>query len=358
MNGQPGAGRPSPERQVVGVAARLLSRGLGLKFAALGAVVLFCFLCFAGLFFASSQSPASGECSFSGASGKGIPANYVPWLEKAATKYKLGPKGFSIVAAIHYVESDFGRSPLPGVARGTQNSAGAEGPGQFLVPSWETYGQDANGDGVKDVYGIPDSIFGTANYMHLSGAPKDWHSAIFAYNHAEWYVEEVLEKAASFGAQLHEVCAASVSGALGPLPTEALARVEYVAKWIEARRIHYCWGGGHAAKPGPSGGSYCWSAAGQQVFGAPEKGLDCSGAVRWLLELSGYKDTGPLVSGDFSSAYPAGPGRAVTIWSNVDHVFLEINGRDWGTSSSNFAHGPGFGSQPTAGFTPSHPPGL
>jgi hypothetical protein len=38
--------------------------------------------------------------------------------------------------------------------------------------------------------------------MHLSGAPKDWHDAIFAYNHAEWYVEEVLEKAASFGARV------------------------------------------------------------------------------------------------------------------------------------------------------------
>ena len=202
MSGRSGAGRHSPQRQVLGVTARLLTRGLGLKFAALGAVMLFCFLSFAGLFFASSQSPASGECSLGAASTKGIPANYVPWLEKAATKYKLGPKGFSIVAAIHYVESNFGRSTLPGVARGTQNSAGAEGPGQFLVPSWETYGQDADGDGAKDVYGIPDSIYGTANYMHLSGAPKDWHAAIFSYNHAEWYVEEVLEKAASFGVRL------------------------------------------------------------------------------------------------------------------------------------------------------------
>jgi hypothetical protein len=202
MNSRQDAGRAPPHRQAVGVAARLLARGLGWKIAAGAAAALFCLLCFAGLFVASSPSPASGECSLAAGSGGGIPANYVPWLEKAATKYKLGPKGFSIVAAIHYVESDFGRSPLPGVARGTQNSAGAEGPGQFLVPSWETYGQDANGDGVKDVYGIPDSIFGTANYMHLSGAPKDWHSAIFAYNHAEWYVEEVLEKAAGFGGRL------------------------------------------------------------------------------------------------------------------------------------------------------------
>ena len=58
------------------------------------------------------------------------------------------------------------------------------------------------------------------------------------------------------------------------------------------------------------------------------------------------------------AAYPSGPGKAVTIWSNVDHVWLEINGRDWGTATSNFAHGPGFGPQSTAGFVASHPPGL
>jgi hypothetical protein len=348
MNSEPNANRPSAGRQVIGVAARLLARGLGWKIAAGSAVVLLCLLCFVGLFVASAPSPASSECSFSGGSGDGIPANYVPWLEKAASKYKLGPQGFSIVAAIHKVESDFGRSPLPGVSSGT-NSAGAAGPGQFLLSTWETYGVDANGDGRKDVYSVPDSVFATANYLHASGAPGDWRAAIFAYNHAEWYVQEVLETASGFGAKT--VCSASASAQLGPLPTEALARVEYVAKWIEARRIHYCWGGGHGPQPGPSPGS-------GEFCGPGVKGLDCSGAVRWLLVLSGYKDPGGLRSDLLGAAFPSGRGRAVTIWSNVDHVFLEINGRDWGTSDSNFAHGPGFGPQSTLGFVPSHPPGL
>ncbi len=176
----------------------------GWKLAVALLAVLVPLLLFSGLLFVSSSSFAGGaqSCVVRGEGGDQIPANYVPWLERAATKYRLGAEGFAIVAAIHYVESNFGRSTLPGVAPGTQNSAGAEGPGQFLVPSWETYGQDADGDGIKDVYGIPDSIFGTANYMHLSGAPKDWHAAIFAYNHAEWYVEEVLEKAAGFGGRV------------------------------------------------------------------------------------------------------------------------------------------------------------
>ena len=322
----------------------------GWKIALVAVAMLLPLVLFAGLFLSSSSSAgAAPSCAVEGKAGS-IPANYVPWLEQAATKYKLGPQGFAIVAAIHYVESNFGRSTLPGVAPGTQNSAGAEGPGQFLVPSWETYGQDADGDGVKDVYSIPDSIFATANYLHASGAPGDWHSAIFAYNHADWYVEEVLETARGFGAQVHEVCA-SGEGALGELPTETLARVEYVAKWMESKRIHYCWGGGHGPKPGPSPGS-------GEFCGPGVKGLDCSGSVRWLLVLVGYPDPGGLVSNELGAHYPSGPGRAVTIWSNVDHVWLEINGRDWGTATSNFAHGPGFGPQSTAGFLASHPAGL
>ena len=349
MNGRQRAEPSSPQRRVIGVGARALARGVGWKFALAGAAVLLCLLCFVGLFFAASQSPASGECSLSGTSGKGIPADYVPWLEKAAAKYRLGPRGYAIVAAIHKVESDFGRSPLPGVRSGT-NSAGAAGPGQFLFSTWATYGVDANGDGRKDIYSIPDSIFATANYLHASGAPGDWRAAIFAYNHADWYVEEVLETAAGFGAQVHEVCA-SAAGGLGELPAARLARVQYVAKWIESRRIHYCWGGGHGPQPGPSPGS-------GEFCGPGVRGLDCSGAVRWLLVLSGYPDPGGLVSNELGAHYPSGRGRAVTIWSNVDHVFVEIKGRDWGTSDANFAHGPGFGPQPTAGFVPSHPPGL
>lgn len=343
---------------MIGVGARVLARGIGWKIAIFVAAALFCLLCFAGLFIASAPTPASGaggECAVTG-KGSEIPANYFPWLQEAAAKYKLGPRGVSIVAAIHYVESDWGRSPLPGVAPGTRNLAGAEGPGQFLVSSWAAYGVDANGDGQKDPYSVPDSVFATANLLHADGAPGDWRTAIFDYNHADWYVEEVLERAASL--DLKALCTPSTSVQPGPLPSERLARIEYVARWIESRHIHYCWGGGHAAQSGPSNGIYCWSAADLQVIGAPEKGLDCSGAVRWLLVLSGYPDPGGLVSNELGAHYPSGPGRAVTIWSNVDHVFLEINGRDWGTSDSNFAHGPGFGAQSTAGFAPSHPPGL
>jgi hypothetical protein len=339
------------------LARRLRPRSAPAKATSIAAATLLSLLAFVGLF-AVSQPPAPEATSLScGASGPhdGVPADYFPWLTEAAAKYHLGPRGASIVAAIHYVESDWDRSPLPGVAPGTQNYVGAEGPGQFLEASWASYGVDANGDGVKDAYSIPDAVFATAHLLHADGAPRDWPGAIYDYNHAWWYVHKVLAKAAS----LH--LAATCTLAAAPLcagAARSLERLKSAAAWIQSRRIHYCWGGGHAPEPGPSPGSYCWSASGQQVFGASEDGLDCSGAVRWLLVLSGFPDPGPLISNEFGAHYPSRPGREVTIWSNVDHVWVELEGRDWGTADSNFAHGPGYGAQDTEGFEPSHPPGL
>jgi Transglycosylase SLT domain len=336
-------------------AARFGAHLVGIKVTLVVVAALLCLLVFIGLFItaASSAVGQSGEeCEVSGKASSEVPPNYVLWLAKAARRYHLGAEGFAIVAAVHSVESDFGRSPLPGVAPGTKNSAGAIGPGQFLGESWPPFGVDADEDGDKDPYSVPDSVFATANLLHASGAPQDWHGALFAYNHAEWYVQEVLEAAKRFEGAVAVVCQPRPSG-------EGIQRVESIARWIESRRIHYCWGGGHATKPGPSGGNeYCWSADGLKVYGASEPGLDCSGAVRWLLVLSGFEDTRPIVSGGFASAYPSGPGEHVTIWSNAAHVFVTIDGRDWGTSETNFAHGPGFAQHTHEGFVASHPPGL
>ena len=321
----------------------------GPKLALIGAAILLPLLFFSGLFFASGSSAGGGpSCAASGAPGGSIPAGYGPWLQLAASRYRLGPRGFAIVAAIHAVESDFGRSTEPGVSSGA-NYAGAEGPGQFLASTWATYGVDADGNGVKDPYSVPDSVLATANYLRASGAPRDWRTAIFAYNHAWWYVEEVLEKAASFGAAV--VCESLGGAALGDSPPRSPQRVEAVAGWIGSRRLHYCWGGGHAPQPGPSPGSGEHCPPGT-------KGLDCSGAVRWLLVLSGFPDPGGLRSDLLGAAYPAGPGQHVTIWANIDHVFVTIDGRDWGTASANFASGPAFSPQFHGGFAASHPPGL
>jgi hypothetical protein len=330
---------------------RARAASTGAKAAAIGVAAVLALATSAGLMGgASSGGGESGsvECHMKAGSSE-VPGDYFPWLQEAAVKYRLGPEGASVVAAIHWRESEWDQSPLPGVAPGTQNSAGAEGPGQFLVSSWEAYGVDADGNGVKDPYSIPDSVFATARLLHADGAPADWRDAIWDYNHAWWYVEEVLEKAAELRSGL--VCEGTSVLPAGSAQT--LERIKSVATWIESKEIHYCWGGGHGLKPGPSSGILFDSDC---PFGT--QGLDCSGSVRWLMVLSGYPDPGGLRSDQLGAVYPSGRGREVTIWSNVDHVWMEIEGRDWGTATSNPFGGPGWGPQTVEGFVPSHPPGL
>lgn len=117
---------------------------------------------------------------------------FVPIYQAAAKKYNLGPDGPSILASIHEVESGF-----RGSAHGASSSVGAQGPMQFMPPTWASYGVDANGDGKKNIDDPEDAIFGAANYLKASGAPN-WQHAIMAYNHAQWYVDKVLAGSKKF----------------------------------------------------------------------------------------------------------------------------------------------------------------
>jgi hypothetical protein len=78
------------------------------------------------------------------------------------------------------------------------SSAGAIGWMQFMPATWRRYGVDADGDGHKDPHNPKDAIFAAANYLRASGAPGDLRGALFAYNHAAWYVQQVLSLAHSY----------------------------------------------------------------------------------------------------------------------------------------------------------------
>src|SRR3954465_14649674 len=123
-----------------------------------------------------------------------IPGNYLGWIRAAAPRDGLD---WTVIAGIYSVESDFGRLDAPGVRAG-ENFAGAGGPGQFLTATWGRYGVDGDDDGVKDRYDPADAIPATANLLRQNGAPGDYGRAIFAYNHAGWYVDEVLSRAARY----------------------------------------------------------------------------------------------------------------------------------------------------------------
>jgi murein DD-endopeptidase MepM/ murein hydrolase activator NlpD len=92
---------------------------------------------------------------------------------------------WQVLAAINKVESDFGRNLGP-------SSAGAVGWMQFMPSTWLRWGVDANGDGVADPNNPADAIYSAARYLAAAGGRYDLRRAIFAYNHADWYVNEVL----------------------------------------------------------------------------------------------------------------------------------------------------------------------
>ena len=94
-----------------------------------------------------------------------------------------------ILAAINRVETNLGQNT-------NVSSAGAVGWMQFMPSTWRRWGTDASGDGVADPYDPQDAIFSAARYLDAAGARTDLRRAIFAYNHADWYVNEILELAA------------------------------------------------------------------------------------------------------------------------------------------------------------------
>jgi cell wall-associated NlpC family hydrolase len=139
--------------------------------------------------FAIPSLPAS-SCAISG-----VPPVLIPIYQGASARYGLGPQGPAILAGINAVETAFGTNLGP-------SSAGAVGWMQFMPETWATYGVDANGDGVADPNDPEDAIYAAAGYLKAAGMPADTYGAIFAYNHADWYVEEVLANAGCYASEV------------------------------------------------------------------------------------------------------------------------------------------------------------
>jgi transglycosylase-like protein with SLT domain len=127
----------------------------------------------------------------SSCAGSGVPPVLIPIYQGAAAQYGLGPQGPAVLAGINEIETAFGSNL-------NISSAGAMGWMQFIPSSWEMYGVDANGDGVEDPYNPEDAIYAAASYLSAAGMPADTYTAIYAYNHADWYVAEVLANAACY----------------------------------------------------------------------------------------------------------------------------------------------------------------
>jgi murein DD-endopeptidase MepM/ murein hydrolase activator NlpD len=102
--------------------------------------------------------------------------------QRAGAAYSIP---WQVLAAINKVESNFGRNMGP-------SSAGAIGWMQFMPSTWLEWGLDANGDGVADPWNPEDAVYSAARYLAAAGGATDLPRAVYAYNHADWYVNEVL----------------------------------------------------------------------------------------------------------------------------------------------------------------------
>jgi cell wall-associated NlpC family hydrolase len=237
----------------------------------------------------------------------GPPKFLIPIYKAAAHRYHVP---WQLLAAINWIETDYGRDL-------STSSAGAIGWMQFMPGTWLEYAVSAKGNElVANPWNPRDAIFTAARYLAANGAPKHIRKAIYAYNHAEWYVKQVLAQ------------------------TEAITLMDIGARKPHVRRMlkkalsllgkPYVYGGGHGG----------WG---------PSIGYDCSGFVSAVLHAGGY-----LVEPVDTVALPQqigivpGKGKFVTVYDRAlpgqsGHVIIEIMGQFFESGGSAGPWGGGGG---------------
>jgi Transglycosylase SLT domain len=124
------------------------------------------------------------------------PDSYLQLFKASAAMYCPG-LSWTVLAAIGQIESADGTNVGP-------STAGAMGPMQFLPSTWAIWGTDGFGEtGPPNILDPYDAVPSAARLLCADGAAaggRSLYDAIFDYNHADWYVNEVLALAAEYGA--------------------------------------------------------------------------------------------------------------------------------------------------------------
>jgi hypothetical protein len=317
-----------------------------------------------------------------------IPPLYLRLYQLAARRYGLS---WAILAGIGKVECDHGRDPDPSCTQeGAVNSAGAGGPMQFIASTWARFGVDAEGRGAPDRWNPPDAIFAAANLLRASGAPENYSRAIFAYNHASWYVAEVEAWASKYSAAAFAPSAPAEAGRPEGADTALVGESPTPVLFVPGQRAELAPGDGHLALV-PAGAPATVQAmvvAGNELqdlpygpdghpnpLGATQE--DCSSTVNYVLYRAGVRPLqeilreNPLAQ-DYVNWGAPGPGRWVTIYAAdnpTPHVFVLIAGLRLDTSHDGTDIGPNRDEDgprwrildqiPTwAHWSVRHPPGL
>ncbi len=218
-----------------------------------------------GLMFTTGSTCASGTTTtaqppVSTTASNSIPANYLALFKSIGAQYKVP---WVVLAGIGKIESDDGRTTLPGVTSGS-NAFGAAGPMQIGIggASTNTWGgapvhpasehvagvaTDANGDGIASVYEPADAIAGAAKYLLAHGVLTNVSGAVFAYNHLNSYVQSVLGWASLYSKGGFQVTSAVGGNAPPCVPTVGLTSSSYASAAIAYARQQigkpYLWGG-------------------------------------------------------------------------------------------------------------------
>jgi len=216
-----------------------------------------------------------------------IPASYLALFKETGNKYGVP---WVILAGIGEVESDDGRSNLPGVHSGA-NAFGAAGPMQIGIggasgnewggapihPASEVVNgvaTDADGRGVADVYDPADAIAGAAKYLLEHGVQQNVSGAIFAYNHSGSYVQLVLSYASTYSSGGYTVSPVTVANVPSCIPgaNTAADTNGQVPNNTVATAIDFA--EAQLGKP------YQWGATGPDAY-------DCSGLVMMAYRAAG-----------------------------------------------------------------------
>lgn len=120
-----------------------------------------------------------------------IPPSFLALYTEAASRFAIPAP---VLAAVGKVECDHGRDP----ACATPNPAGAVGPMQFLPTTFVAHA-GASGDPNPSILDPRDAIFAAAAKLAADGVNTDPWAALFAYNHSDVYVAQVLARAVTYG---------------------------------------------------------------------------------------------------------------------------------------------------------------
>ena len=140
-----------------------------------------------------SLRPAQQRLPVDSSAGSARPSTYLQLFRASAARYCPG-LSWTVLAAIGQIESGDGSNMGP-------SSAGALGPMQFLPSTWREWGITAfGGSGPPDIMDPFDAVPAAARLLCAAGAgsARGLYGAVFAYNHAAWYVNEVLALAQQY----------------------------------------------------------------------------------------------------------------------------------------------------------------